>query len=410
MNRSSFSNTISVIFIITMFSLLFAGCAVKTQRPLIRLSPSSHPGFSDDMLYDGLEHSILKSIEYLNKISSDRTFKFGDENFTASHMIRSFEYFLSFIQRKPSQKDLNRFIKSNYLVYQSTGRDGREEVLFTGYYEPFLQGRLNQNAEYKIPVLTIPDDLIEIDLAPFSEKFKGEKITGRFTNRTVVPYYDRREISHTEVLEGKSRQLAWLKDPIDLFFLQIQGSGRIYLDNGDTINVHYHATNGQPYRSIGKLLIDTDKILRSEMSMQKIREYLNDHPEEIEDVLNYNPSYVFFKIEEDSPLGCLNVKLTPGRSIALDRRIFPLPSLAFIETKKPLINADGQIHEWTDFSRFVSSQDTGGAIRGPGRADLFWGNGKYARIAAGHMQHTGKLYFLVLKQDGKRSQNAEIKK
>ena len=135
------------------------------------------------------------------------------------------------------------------------------------------------------------------------------------------------------------------------------------------------------------------------MSMQKIREYLNHHPEEIEEILNYNPSYVFFKLVEDSPLGCLNVKLTPGRSIALDRRIFPLPSLAFIEAKKPLVSADGQIREWTDFSRFVSSQDTGGAIRGPGRADLFWGNGKYARIAAGYMQHTGKLYFLILKQD-----------
>jgi peptidoglycan lytic transglycosylase A len=399
MNHSYFRNTISVIFLITLLSIFFAGCAAKVQYPLIRLSTSSHPKFSDDMLYDGLEHSILKSIEYLNKISSDRTFKFGDDYYTASHMIRSFEYFLSFIQTKPSKKDLEYFIKSNYLVYQSAGRDSRREVLFTGYYEPFLQGSLNQNAEYKIPVLTIPDDLIKIDLSPFSEKYKGEKITGRLINRTVVPYYDRREISNTQGLEGKSRQLAWLKDPVDLFFLQIQGSGKIYLDTGDTINVHYHATNGQPYRSIGKLLIDTDKIPRSEMSMQKIREYLNDHPEEIEDVLNYNPSYVFFKIEEDSPLGCLNVKLTPGRSIALDRRIFTLPSLAFIETKKPLLNADGQIHEWTGFSRFVSSQDTGGAIRGPGRVDLFMGNGKYARIAAGHMQHTGKLYFLVLKQD-----------
>ena len=133
------------------------------------------------------------------------------------------------------------------------------------------------------------------------------------------------------------------------------------------------------------------------MSMQKIREYLRSHPEEAENILNYNPSYVFFKIEKDGPLGCLNVKLTPGRSIALDRRIFPLPALVFIETQKPLITADGQISSWTDFGRLVLSQDTGGAIRGPGRADLFWGNGPYAEIAAGHMQHPGRLYFLILK-------------
>jgi len=398
MNKSFFFKIAPVIFLAIMFSLFFSGCAVK-KYPITRLSPSFHPGFADDMLYDGLEHSILLSIKYLERIPSDRVFEFGNDSFTASHMIKSLEYFLSFIQAKPSQKDLKQFIKSNYLVYQSAGRDKRGEVLFTGYYEPFLQGSLKPNAEYKIPVFTRPDDLITIDLSPFSPEYKGKKITGRFTDQTVVPYYDRSEITKGKVLEGKARKLAWLKDPVDLFFLQIQGSGRVFLDNGDTINIHYHATNGCPYRSIGKLLIETEKIPRSEMSMQKIREYLRDHPEEIEDVLNYNPSYIFFKIEEDGPLGCLNVKLTPGRSIALDRRIFPLPALAFIETQKPLIDADRQIQKWTDFSRFVLSQDTGGAIRGPGRADLFWGNGTYAEIAAGYMQHTGKLYFLILKPE-----------
>ncbi len=141
------------------------------------------------------------------------------------------------------------------------------------------------------------------------------------------------------------------------------------------------------------------KIEKSQMSMQKIRAYLHEHPEEVEAVLNYNPSYVFFKIEEDGPIGCLNVKLTPARSLAVDRRIFPLPALAFIETEKPLLNDIGEIHSWTDFARFVVSQDTGGAIRGPGRADLFWGNGRYAELAAGHMQHAGNLYFLILKPD-----------
>ena len=133
--------------------------------------------------------------------------------------------------------------------------------------------------------------------------------------------------------------------------------------------------------------------------MQKIRAYLRDHPEEVETILNHNPSYVFFKIEEDGPLGYLEVKLTPGRSIALDRRLFPGAGLAFIQTHKPLINGSGQIYDWSAFSRFVLNQDTGGAINGPGRADLFWGDGAYAEMAAGHMQHHGTLYFLVLKPD-----------
>ena len=147
------------------------------------------------------------------------------------------------------------------------------------------------------------------------------------------------------------------------------------------------------------MLIDNGKIPREEMSMQKIRAYLHDHPEEAETVLNYNPSYVFFKIEQDGPIGSLGVKLTPGRSVALDRRLFPLAGLAFVETKKPLINGDEKIHSWTDFARFMLNQDTGGAIKGPGRADLFWGDGIYAEIAAGHMQHDGEIYFLILRPD-----------
>jgi peptidoglycan lytic transglycosylase A len=396
MQHSFFYRNIAVILLTIVLALFFAGCAVK-KYPLEKLSASSYPGFTDDILYDGLEHSIQQSIKYLKRVPSESTFKFGKDSFTASHMIMSFEHFLDFIREKPSAKDLKSFVKSNYLVYRSTGRNKRGQVLFTGYYEPLLQGSLNPDAEYQVPVFTLPDDLIQIDLAPFSPKYKGEKITGRIAGKTVVPYYDRNEIANSDVLEGRARTLAWIKDPIDLFFLQIQGSGKIYLDNGNTINVHYNDTNGHPYRSIGKLLIDEGKISRKEMSMQKIREYLRSHPEEAENILNYNPSYVFFKIEKDGPLGCLNVKLTPGRSIALDRRIFPLPALVFIETQKPVIDADGQIGSWTDFGRLVLSQDTGGAIRGPGRADLFWGNGPYAEIAAGHMQHPGRLYFLILK-------------
>jgi membrane-bound lytic murein transglycosylase A len=395
MKHSFFYKNIAVILLTIVLALFFAGCAVK--YPLEKLSASSYPGFTDDMPYDGLEHSILQSIKYLTQIPSESTFKFGKDAFTASHMIMSLECFLDFIREKPSAKDLKSFIKSNYLVYRSTGHDKRGQVLFTGYYEPLLQGSLNQDAEYQVPVFTLPDDLIKIDLAPFSPKYEGEQITGRLAGKTVVPYYDRNEIANRGVLEGSARKLAWLKDPVDLFFLQIQGSGKIALDNGQTINVHYNDTNGHPYRSIGKLLIDEGKIAREEMSMQKIRKYLQGHPEETENILNYNPSYVFFDIAEDGPLGCLNVKLTPGRSIALDRSIFPLPVLVFIETQKPLIDADGQISSWTDFGRLVLSQDTGGAIRGPGRADLFWGSGSYAEIAAGYMQHPGRLYFLILK-------------
>jgi membrane-bound lytic murein transglycosylase A len=385
---------------------MFTGCGIFKKRPpeiketaLIRIDSSAYPDFFDDMDYDGLENCILGSISYLNRVPPTKTFRFGQEIFNTAHMMRSIEHFLDFIRTKPSKDELIRYIKNNYLVYATEGIDNPEPVLFTGYFEPVLQGSLNKDTEYQFPIYARPDDLTTIDLSLFSQQFKGETIVGRYIDQRVVPYYDRKEIEHQGLLEGKVKEIAWLKDRLDLFFLQIQGSGKIYLDNGDIINVHYHGSNGQPYRSIGKLLIDEGKITREDISMQKIRDYLRNHPEEIETVLNYNPSYVFFKVEKDGPLGSLEVKLTPGRSIALDRHLFPPAGLAFIETKKPLINGDGTIHKWTAFSRFVLNQDTGGAIRGPSRADLFWGNGPYAEIAAGYMQEFGKLYFLILKPD-----------
>ena len=397
---------LSNIFVFLSVSLIIVGCAVPKKRPIVtreevlrRIHSIQFPRFSDDMAYDGLEHAISKSISYLERLPSSQKFMFGKDSYSTEHMIKSLRRFLTFVRTNPSKVDLKNFIESHYRVYMSVGRDQAGEVLFTGYFEPILEGSLNKSEEFSFSLYARPDDLLTIDLSPFSPKFSGEKIIARYTDQMVVPYYDREEIEYENALEGKAKHIAWVKDRIDLFFLQIQGSGKIYLDNGGLLHVHYHGTNGRPYRSIGKLLIDEGKIIKAEMSMQKIRAYLNDHPEEIPRILNYNPSYVFFKTETDGPLGCINVKLTPGRSIATDRRIFPLAALAFIETKQPLISGDGQIRKWTDLSRFALNQDTGGAIRGPGRADLFWGNGIYAEIAAGHLQHPGKLYFLVLKPE-----------
>ncbi|MGD2185032.1 MAG: MltA domain-containing protein [Desulfobacterales bacterium] len=391
-----------VALLAAMLAVLIAGCPVPIKKPpeelaLVRKSAFSYPNFSDDLAFDGLEHSILKSIAYLQKVPADRGYQFGQDRIDAAHLMKSLQNFLDFIRTQPSGRELKQFIRSNYHVYQSIGRDQKGEVLFTGYYEPHLSGRLFPDEEFQFPIYTLPKDIIKVDLSAFAEKYKGETIVGRFTGETIVPYHDRREIEEEAVLAGKAEPLVWLKDPVDAFFLQIQGSGKVFLDTGEVINVHYHGTNGRPYRSIGALLIEEQKISKEEMSMQKIRAYLHDHPEEMASVLNHNPSYVFFKLEPEGPLGYINVLLTPGRSIALDRRIFPPAALAFIQTKKPVVDSAGQIDSWTDFGRFVLNQDTGGAIRGPGRADLFWGNGPYAEIAAGHLAHTGKLYFLLLK-------------
>ncbi|MFH1074168.1 MAG: MltA domain-containing protein [Candidatus Firestonebacteria bacterium] len=394
---------ICILLIASFFTLFLYGCFGRILRSapepaaLIKLSSSESPEFIDDIDYDNLVHGIGKSLSYLKKRPKDMKFKFGQDVYETSHMVDSLVKFLEFTEKKPSADELRKHINENYYIYKSTGSNGSGDVLFTGYYEPFLEGSLLKSDTYKYPVYGIPPDLISIDLSLFSRKYAGEKITGRYTGETVVPYYDRKEIETGGILDGKAPVLAWVKDPIDLFFLQYQGSGKILLDNGETINIHYHAQNGHPVKMIGTLLIQKKIIPQSEMSMQRIRAYLDSNPEEVQDILNYNPSYVFFKTEEDGPLGYLGVKLTPGRSVALDRRIFPPAGLVYIETEKPVVSGSGEITGWIKNSKFVLNQDTGGKIIGPGRADIYWGNGKYAEVAAGNMRHMGSLYFLILK-------------
>jgi membrane-bound lytic murein transglycosylase A len=380
---------------------LFSGCttekgSILQQPALKKLSVSSYPQFQDDLNYEGLKDAIGQSLVYLKRIPADRAFQFGADNYTAAHIIRSLEHFLNFIEKKPTLSALEEFIRSDYLVYQSVGgKDG--QVLFTGYFEPILDGSKTESDEYPYPIYGEPEDLSVVDLSLFSPEFKGKKIVGRVEGKTFVPYYDREEIDEEGVLEGKAPVLAYLKDPVALCFLHIQGSGKVVFPDKRIINLKYHSKNGRPYRSIGQKLIDMGKITPAEMSMQKIYEYLHAHPEDISTVLNYNPSYVFFNISHDGPFGAMNVKITPNRSLAIDRSLFPLSVLSFIEVKKPITDNSGKISDWTDCKRFMLNQDTGGAITGPARADIFWGNGAYAELAAGHLKHRGNLYVLVLK-------------
>jgi membrane-bound lytic murein transglycosylase A len=358
--------------------------------------PDQRPFFSDDMAFDGLSSAIDHSLTYLSRVSPEKEFSFGRDRYSATHLARSLSHFRAFIASRPAPIVLNNYISENYIVYRSVGDSLPRQVLFTGYYEPNLRGSSVKTDRCKYPVYGRPSDLATIDLGLFSDEYKGKTLVGRFTGERVVPYFDREAIEKGAI-DGSAPPIAWVDDPVDLFFLQIQGSGKIYLDSGGAINVHYQVSNGRPYRSIGSLLIAQGKIPRAEMSMQRIRAYLQAHPEEAGAIFSYNPSYVFFKTEPDGPLGCLDVRLTPGRSLAVDRRVFPMAALSFIQTEKPVVDGNGTIAAWTECARFVLNQDTGGAIRGPGRGDLFWGNGAYAELAAGHMQHPGRLYFLVLK-------------
>lgn len=382
--------------------ILFA-CAKLTrevkvpEEPLILLEGKNIPAFEDDLDRESLRIAISRSIEYFRRLPEDHVFEYGEDQYSTGYLIQSMETLLHLLDEAEDMKELTDMIRQRFNVYQSVGSDGRGGVLYTGYYEPILEGSLTPDENYRWPLYKRPGDLMAIDLGLFKPKFKGEKIVARYDGSGIVPYFSREEIDSSRVLSGRELEIAWLEDPIDVFFLHIQGSGQIMLENGVRLRVNYSASNGRPYRSIGGLLINQGIITRDEMNIPRLREYLRDNPSQREEILNYNESYVFFRVVEEGPLGNIEVPLTPGRSIATDSRLFPKGSLVYICAEKPIIDDSGTIIAWVPFSRFALNQDTGGAIKGPGRVDLFWGSGETAGIAAGQMKNEGNLYFLVEK-------------
>jgi len=371
----------------------------EAQRPeeALREVRFFSPKFHDDMNTDSLMLAVRRNLEYLGRLAPETVFRYGSHEFTYQQVRESQEAFLNLISKGLDEGQLSREIRKTFRVYRATGQVGNRRVLFTGYYEPVYEGSLSPDETFRYPLYRPPDDLIKIDLSLFREKFKGERIIARIEDKKVLPYYSRYQIEAERVLKGKGLEIAWLKDPLDVAFLHIQGSGRLRLPNEKEFLVHFQVSNGQPYRSIGRYMIERGFLLREEMSMQAIKKYLTENPEVRDEVLNHNPSYVFFEKVENGPLGSLGVLLTPGRSVALDSTIFPKGALGFISCQKPLVNDQGDIIGWTPFSRFVLNQDSGGAIKGAGRADVFWGNGPYAELTAGHLQHDGDLYLLIKK-------------
>ncbi len=380
----------------TPFIWIFPGDAAAAME---KIDAGGWPVFDDDADFADLADAVSASIGYFERFDGEKTFLYGGDRYSAKILAQGLRRFLAFLETEPASRELSAFIRENGSVYAHRENGRQVTVLFTGYFEPEVSGRTDPCDQFRYPVYARPDDLVTVNLSAFGLKVDQNTIVGRHAGREVVPYFSRSEIEAGAIHES-AEVIAWVDDPVALFFLHIQGSGRIVFENGRQINVHYDASNGRPYKSIGRYLIDAGKIAASDMSMQAIADYLRSHPEEQETILHHNPRYVFFKTGDRGVQGCLSVPLTPGRSVALDQGVAPPGALMFIESRKPVCDPKGrpncQIVKWVDFSRFALNQDTGSAIRGPGRADLFWGSGAYAETAAGHMQHTGRTFFIVI--------------
>jgi len=354
------------------------------------------PLLIDDLDPSSLSEASEYSIQYLEGLQADAVLRFGTEERTAAELGAGVRRLREVILSEPDPELRTRIIQQEFMLLRSVGGDGSGEVLFTGYYEPLLEARRHPEPPFEHPIFGLPDDLVTIDLEAFGLEPTHRPLVGRVDAHEVRPYPERNEIDFGAGLQAAPAVLGYLADPVDVFFLHVQGSGTLVFADGTRLRAGYASSNGHPYRSIGKLLIDDGLVGREEMSMQAIRGYLSEYPEELQRVLSYNPSYVFFRPLEPSggPLGCYQLPVTAGRSIATDRRLFPGPVMAYVQGSQP--EAGGGERE---FSRFVLNQDTGGAIQGPGRVDLFIGSGDAAGEVAGLMKHQGRLYYLLPRVD-----------
>ena len=341
----------------------------------------------------GLQQALGRSLDWFQKPSTKTYFPIGP--ISHRHAWTSV-YALKQIAENNPANAVER-LRNEFNVWQSVGWDGRGTVFFTGYYTPVIDASLKKQGPYKYPLYKRPPDLV-------TEPRTG-KVLGRRTNGGVVPYPTRRQIYKRDLLKGL--ELVWLKDRFDSYLVQVNGSAKLRLRDGSFMYVGYDGSNGRPYTSVGKLLTDEGKLDEDTLSTSKLRRYFEDNPGELEYYIQKNDRFIFFKrySGQNWPAGALGVEVTPMRTLATDNAIFPRGCPVFVNTRIP--NATGAGEQ--PFKQLMVDQDTGGAIRAAGRADIYIGVGQQARTLAGGLSAEGEMFYLLLKRDRARVWHRRLK-
>ncbi len=343
------------------------------------------PILDDDLDVSSLKLAVERSLEYYERPGVGPV-RIGAESRSPAEMGEALRELLSILEGSAAPEEKRRRIAAMFDLYRAVGQDTRGTVLFTGYYVPQMEGSLLPTERFRHPLYAVPP-----------EARTGQGAASTNGNRRTGPLWSRKEIDADGALRGRGLEIAWVDDPTELFFLHIQGSGRIRLPDGAILTVGYAGSNGRPFRSIAPYMTERGIKPPGGLSYWSVREYLNGHPEERQEILNWNERYIFFRILEGEPVGSLGVPVTAGRSIAVDGALFPPGAAAFIRARKPVSDETGTVR-WMPFSRFVLAQDAGAAIKGPGRLDLFCGAGDEAERKAGSLKEKGELYFLIPKR------------
>lgn len=371
-------------------TILLSGCSlVRTYFP-----PAKPKQLHDDLAADSLRQAAARDLSWLERLPPDRSFTYCGKAYPASRLKESLVAFLKLLDESPSPAAFQQAVFENFQICRAgasnaCGKTRRQ--LVTGYFEPVLDGSLSRVPPFIYPLYTTPADLKTV-----ANPATGKKEFGRLVDGTLQPYWTRAELENSDRLSGS--ELVFLADPVDAFILHVQGSGKIRFNDGTTRGVHYAAANGRPYTSIGRVLIDEGRLRREEVDLPAIKHYLNEHPAERQRILQANESFIFFQWENSTdPIGSLGLPLTAGRSVAADQQCLPPGGLGYLESLQPIFDKNGIPADWIPLTRFVLIQDTGSAIKGPGRLDLYMGSGDEAGRTAGLMQHPGQLYLLIKK-------------
>ncbi len=381
--------------LLAAFALVLAASACKTVpdygRPLPEGAPALLPLDPDDPRpnfatqwneREDILAALDQSLAWTKKESSKRFFPI--ENITYERALASLERMKDLLQTCESAEEFERKVDGEFTIFKSAGWNGKGGgVLFTGYCTPILDGRLAKSDAYRYPLYALPPDLV---------KGPDGAILGRKTESGVEPYPTRSIIEAGSLLEGKGLELVWLKDPLDAYIAHVNGSAFIEIEGGEMLRLGYSGKNGRPYKSLGQELVKDKKLKKDQVSLSKIREWAREHPGEVEEYLNRNDSYVFFTKIDGNPRGSLNVPVTGFRSLATDKTLFPRGAIVFVDT-----HLGAKSNTGADLEQFLFDQDTGGAIRTAGRADIYLGVGDEAEKLAGQTRAEGQLYYFFLK-------------
>ncbi len=358
------------------------------EMALVKLTdPKDYPDFGTGFKSRaGLVEAIDHSLDYYRKPSSKTFFPYLDISHERAAL--TLETFKTVLREAKDPSDLNRIIAERFDIYMSRGCDEQGTVLFTGYCTPIFKGSKTRTGDFRHPLYRQPPDLVK--------KPDGTPLGRRAAGGQIVPYYTRRQIETEQLFAGKGLELVWLRAPLEAYIAHVQGSAIIELPDGTELRIGYAGKTDRPYTSMGMAMVADGRFSAAELSLQKIMTYFDKHPLELRTYMYKNDSYVFFTESEGGPFGSINCPVTPFRSIATDKSVFPRGLLAYVVTKAPVMKTRDKV-TFEPFYSFALDQDTGGAIRSAGRCDIYMGVGPDALLLAGRQNAEGKLYYLAVK-------------